>query len=159
MVRLWSTGWGLCAWWIAIAWSIITPFAMSWLGSHLCSPWFTCSMRSDGAKESYDLLCWWAWVVVKDSPCVSWVLTRTAPSTFGPHIPLPYIVGQSSVKDKKNGTIANIRILQIPSLMSQLANSFFRKQNIEEHQGLHIHEKVRHRQNIENESRPCECYA
>ena len=30
------------------------PFALSWLGSHFCSLWLTCSIRSGGAKESCD---------------------------------------------------------------------------------------------------------
>ena len=41
------------------------PFAMSWFGAHLCSPWLTCSMsKSNGAKESCDVLCWCSCVVV-----------------------------------------------------------------------------------------------
>ena len=32
---------------------------MSWLKAHLCGPWLTCTMMSDGP-----VLCWWACVVV-----------------------------------------------------------------------------------------------
>ena len=33
-------------------------FAMSWSGAHLCIPWLTCTIRSDGTKESCDCSLW-----------------------------------------------------------------------------------------------------
>ena len=91
--RLWSTRLGRTCMTKSSCFIYCNLFAMTWLGSHLCSPWLACSMIGvQGLKKIAIALCWWACAVVLGptiSHCVSWVLASTVPSTFGcPHIPL-----------------------------------------------------------------------